>query len=392
MKLVYWRPQKVSCGVVLAVGALALAGLALVESFPSRQAQPHLFEKIAAAKLAEECMRTIKEERVRRGTRLNPRHDPTGSGMIGTPMSLVTSLPAHLHDKQIAVNPNFAAVFVELLKKAGVREGDVVAVGWTGSFPGFNVSLCAALETLNVRPVIIASAMASQFGANDADFMWVDMETVLAERGLISFRSAAASIGGPADRGYGMSPEAVRAAQAAIDRNQIAKLQARTLRESVDARMAIYDRVLGDRPLAAYVNVGGGVASTGAAADKSQLRAGLNTQLDDPQVNSVSGRFIMRGIPVIHLAEVSTLAGQFGLSRDGAVTEMAGVGAVFHKIGPNRWLAAVVLVLIVAVLRAFVLTDLGYQLCQQLPWRRARTSATRVRVVGSSAGGPQLMA
>ena len=166
---------------------------------------------LAAARLAERGMDVIKRERQQRGHRIRRHFDPAASGLIGDSMTLVTSLPGNLRAKQTSVNPNFAAAVVQMLRQAGVKEGDCVAVGCSGSFPALNLAAYAALESMQVKPVVVASACASQFGANMPDMMWIDMERLLHERGLISFRSVAVSVGGSGDRGLGMS-DAARAA------------------------------------------------------------------------------------------------------------------------------------------------------------------------------------
>ena len=54
-----------------------------------------------------------------------------------------------------------------------------VAVGLSGSFPAMNVAVYSALYELGVEPIIISSTAASQWGANDPNFTWLDMEAVL---------------------------------------------------------------------------------------------------------------------------------------------------------------------------------------------------------------------
>ena len=77
------------------------------------------------------------------------------------PTNSVTSLPGKLANKQMTVNPNFAAAIVQMRKDAGVEKGDFVAVGVSGSFPAFNVCTYTALETLRARPIVIGSGASS---------------------------------------------------------------------------------------------------------------------------------------------------------------------------------------------------------------------------------------
>ena len=166
--------------------------------------------------------------------------------------------------------------------------------------------------------------MASQYGANDPQFVWLDMERVLAEHGLISFRSAAATIGGPADRGLGMTAEAIEAARDAMCRNGVRELPAERLQQSIDARMNTYQQAAAGAPIAAYVNVGGGIASTGGAKSKQQYRAGLSTNFGasrEPPRDSVMHRFLEGRTPVIHLVEVQALVSASSLGTPRRVAQ-----------------------------------------------------------------------
>ncbi|MBM4372681.1 MAG: poly-gamma-glutamate system protein, partial [Deltaproteobacteria bacterium] len=162
MKRIYWRPKKISRTVLGVLAVLALAGLGAVEIYKLETRQPRYAEKMRAAKYAQAAFDTIKAERLNRGHILDSASDPLSTGLIGLPMSEVTSNSGHLGAKRTSINPNFAAVVVHLLDRAGVEPGDHVAVGLSGSFPALNIAVLAALEALEVQPVIISSASASQ--------------------------------------------------------------------------------------------------------------------------------------------------------------------------------------------------------------------------------------
>ena len=219
-------------------------------------------------------MYAVRQERLRRDLAIDPQFDPMRCGLIGEPMSLVTTRPGELRAKQTSCNPNFAAAIVELLDQAGVRPGDTVAIGWSGSFPAMNLAVCAAVETMELRPIVLASATSSQYGANHPDFFWLDMESSLRQRGLLSLRSSAVSLGGAADRGLGLSPEAIECIEAAIARNEIPLMRSETREEAVQQRMDRFAELAGDQEIKAYINVGGGVASTGGEAARHLYRAG----------------------------------------------------------------------------------------------------------------------
>jgi poly-gamma-glutamate system protein len=361
MKGIYWRPRKVSRWVLLGLAVASIAGMAAVELRPWPQVAADRADKLAASFLAERAMDLVKEERLRRGHAIDEHFDPAKSGLIGESMSLVTSVPGNLRAKQTSINPNFAAAVVDMLREAGVEKGDRVAVGCSGSFPALNICVYAALEQLEARPIVVASACASQFGANLPELMWVDMERLLYSRGLFSFRSKAASLGGYEDNGRGMSPEAREVAVDALDRNLVPLLDGESLAALIDQRMQVYLREASREPIKAYINVGGGAASVGRTEGKNRYEPGLNIHppADALEIDSVMTRFAQQDVPVIHLVEAVELAEKYGLPEAPQERPAVGAGGVYETWHYNRPLAALVLVALLFAMRSLVWSDLG---------------------------------
>ena len=366
MKSIYWRPQKTSPHVLLAIGVTSIVGLTLIYATAGHPSLTELGDEISAARLAENCMQAIKAKRQQLGHRFDPRFDPHQTGMIGEPISASTSKVANLAAKQISVNPNFAAAVVRMLSEAGVQQGDLVAVGWTGSFPALNVALCAALETLDLQPLVVGSSLSSQYGANMDDFLWLDMEKHLADSGLIGFRSRAMTVGGAADRALGdTNHEAMQVALDLHKRTGVPWLEAKRLHESVSARMALYDRSRnGDQPIAAYINVGGGIASMGGTQQAfNPLLPGVNHRIPSRRLmrDCVASRFAEQGKPVIHLGQARVLAEQYRLRTDLSQPCIPGVGEMFQERRPSRLLAGALFVTIGLLLHGFVSCDYGFR-------------------------------
>lgn len=364
MRRIYWRPQSISRTVLLLIAALSVGGLGAVEVLKSKTKQPYYQEKVAAAMLAAKGMEAIRDRRLELGHEIDPETDPAETGLIGTLMTPITSTTGSLSAKQTSVNPNFAAVIVDMLKRARVKEGDVVAVGASGSFPALNVCVYAALETLRVKPIIISSAAASQFGANLPDFVWLDMEKVLADEGLIPFRSVAASVGGYEDLGMGMTDEAKQLVAKAIERNGLKKIEADSFDRAVEQRMQIYHQHAKGAHIKAYINVGGGTISVGRSLGKKMYDPGLNLRAPRKatRINSVMSRFMRDGTPVIHLVQVEEIARNYGLPIAPENRPDVAVGSIYVREQYNPWLAAGVLVAIFVSLHAFLLSDLGFRL------------------------------
>jgi len=372
VKKVYWRPRAVSRTALVLISLISIGGLLLVEFRQTSVKQPYFEEKLEAAQLAADCMEAIKQERLRTGKFIDPEIDPAQTGLIGAAMTAATSVSGILPAKQTSANPNFAAVIVEMLKKAGVESGDSVAIGYSGSFPALNICVAAAVEKLDLQPVAISSAAASGWGANLPDFLWLDMERVLRDHKLISFRSVAASIGGVEDRGLGMVEETRATLNRGIVRAGLPLLTADSFKEGVDKRMELYMQKAGGSRIAAYINVGGGTTSVGKSLGKRLLRSGLNTRLPPGarSIDSVMTRFLDQHVPVIHLVRVKDMATRYGLPvRTGLPDEeyqmpAVGTGQVFYRQEYNTWIAAAVLAMIMVCLYGFIRSDWGFRFFQ----------------------------
>ena len=367
MKRIYWRPSDVSRRVMVLLCLISLGGLFVVERFRSRILQPHYEAKTAAARLAEKCFAALKAERLRRDIPIDPETDPAQTGLVGTGASPVTSSAGVLPAKRTTLNPNFAAVLVALLKQCGLKEGDLVAVGCTGSFPALNVCVLAAAETLKLQPIIISSASSSQWGANHRNFLWLDMEKMLFEAGLIHWRSVAASVGGIEDRGLGMTREGIKLLADAIAAHGLTYIAPKDHADSVRQHMEIYRKHAGGRRIKALVNVGGLATALGRLTGKKEFKSGVNRVVPPGVVDkdSIMATFIRQDrAAVVNLLGIEKLARTYGLPFDPQTTPIVGKGGIFATEGYNQFLAAGALLMILATLWVFVRTDVGFRFLQ----------------------------
>ena len=361
MKRIYWRPRGVSTNALLVIAATSLGGLVAVESFPERTSEVYLQQMLEASQLSSEAMAVLRAERKRRGISIDPIADPTDSGLIGVAMSEVTSNTGNLLAKQTTINPNWAAVAVHLLREAGVKEGDTVAVGASGSFPALNVSLYAAMATLHLDPIIISSVSGSQWGANHPKFLWLDMEQTLARQKIFPFRSIAASFGGAEDRAAGLSEEGLAQLRRAIARNHLPLIEPESYVDSVVERMALYRDTAAGKPIRAYINVGGGTSSVGTKYSKFAFTPGINRRTPPRAalIDSVMARFLDEDVPVIHFLQLNRMAERFGLPVSPQVRPLVGTGQIFLQRRYNPWLTAGALAVVVTSLFLFVRSGRG---------------------------------
>ena len=355
-----WRPGRASRGVLVLVAAISLLGYLLVESLPEKTRKRHYRQKRKAAKAMAQGMEVIRQARLSLFGRIDLEHDPNGSGMIGSGLTPITSKTGVLSAKVTGANPNFAAIMVHLYKRAGLKEGDVITMAFSGSFPSLNLAALAAAETLGLTPIPITSVSASRWGANDPQLTWLDMERRLFEKGVIQHRSVAASLGGERDRGGGIPPDGIRMLKEAIKRNGVEFIDPPDLASSFDLRMNIYEEHAAGRPVACFVNVGGGAGSVGTPLVKKMFRPGLNRTTPHPGRlrDSVMTRMSRNGIPVINLIYIDRLAKRYGLPVRPERPPRVGEGGIFAALGYNLTLTWVVLLCLVAVI--FILLRMDY--------------------------------
>jgi len=271
--------------------------------------------KIEAARLMEKAERVIRDEKIARGISINTTDDPNGSGLIGQQYSEITTDRGLLDAKMMTTNPDFAAVIVDLFKKAKLKKGDVIAVAYTGSMPAANIAVLSAIEVMGLEPIIISSIGASSWGANDPQFTWVDMERVLREKGIFSHSSVAASLGGREDQAEGLRAESRSLMIEAIKRNNLAFINEGSLEGNIKARMEIYKYYAKGRPIKLYVNVGGGVGSLGRSINGTLIPPGFSRRLDTKHLGTkgVILQMARRKIPIVHILKVRELVREYGL-------------------------------------------------------------------------------
>jgi poly-gamma-glutamate system protein len=370
----YWRSARISRVMYVLASLIAVGVLVATEAFKEKIVAPHYEEKLEAARLMQRAMEAIQNHRVRRIGPIDLEADPTNSGMLGLSSSAITTNTGSLEAKRTTLNPNWAAVVVELLHEGGVERGGAIAMGVSGSFPALNLAAFSAAEVLDLDVISIASIGASSWGANIPNLTWLDMERVLGEAGILSTRSVAASLGGTRDRAIGMPKSGRRRLREAIQRAGVPYIETETDLDSIESRMALYREHAGDRYIQAYVNVGGSLASIGPKTVKRLYRPGLNVRLDPNavHVDSVMKRFLRDGVPVVNLSKIVPLAELYGLPLEPVALPPPGEGLVYEREGYNRFLVAGLLGFLLLSLWALLRLDVGSRIAALSGRGRAR--------------------
>ncbi|TFH09942.1 MAG: poly-gamma-glutamate system protein [Candidatus Atribacteria bacterium] len=283
----------------------------------------------AAADTMQVAMDTLATHRTEHGPAIDPGTDINRTGLIGTFYSPLTTTVGNLEAKRTTTNPNMAAMLVDLLTEAGVKAGDFIAVGASGSFPALILATISAAQTLQARVGLIVSLGSSQFGANIPEFTWLDMERILVEEGVFASQSVAASLGGDLDVARDLSGDVRSQLREKVSTFSLALIHESDLVRNVQQRMSIYrDAASGER-IAAFVNIGGAWANMGVDASILTALPGV-IELDDLPTEGVRGvmhAMAAEHVPVIHLLNIKELVVRYGLPWDPSPLPTPGQGS-----------------------------------------------------------------
>ena len=310
--------QKTSTLVILS--AIALVSFVVSINSTTIDISPSYDMKIKAANLMKESMAELKNVRMEAGVFIDDENDPNETGLVGSPFSLITTDEGDLDAKLTTLDPNFSAGMVELMLRMSLQEGDTVAILLTGSMPGANIAVLTAASAMGLIPMVITSVGASQWGANHADFTWLDMESILFNKGLINSRSVAASVGGRNDMGRLLSPAGREIIISNIENYNIPLIRKNRLAENIDERMKLFESFNKITNYSAMINVGGGVASLGTSFNSKLLPAGIvnrsdvvNISIRDGGIEGVLAKFAKKNVPVLHVLNIKSLTEQLGM-------------------------------------------------------------------------------
>ncbi|MDB9854295.1 poly-gamma-glutamate system protein [Candidatus Marinimicrobia bacterium] len=342
--------QKTSTLVFLAF--LSLICFILAISMKTIDVSPSYKDKVTSAKLMKNAMHALKDYRMEQSVFIDIENDPNETGLVGGPFSLITTDEGDLDAKLTTLDPNFSAVIVDLMYQLNLQRNDTVAVLMTGSMPGANIAVLTACKALGLFPISISSLGASQWGANQVDFTWLDMEKILFDKGFISSTSIAASIGGRNDMGRLLSPQGRSIILENINRHNIPVIKKKRLAENINERMDYFKKYQSIDSYKAVINVGGGVASLGTSFNLKLLppgvvnRSSINTIGNPGGIEGVFSKFINSNVLGLHVLNIRPLIEQFKMPFAPIPLPEIGTGSLYAIERYNLWVASFCLLIV----------------------------------------------
>lgn len=317
---------------ILILCALSLLFFLLARYVPFEREDGLKNEMKRASEIMAEALVEIKKCQKEKGISIDKKTDINETGLIGVEFSSITTSLGSLKAKRTTTNPNVAALIVYLLNRAGVKQGDAIAVGASSSFPALIMATFSAAKAMNLKPLMICSLGASQWGANLPDFHWLCMQDCLQRAGILTTPPIALSLGGEKDTGTDMSPEGRSLLLCKAQESGILFLNEPNLRQNVEKRMRLYEEISGEEEIEAFINIGGNLSNMGTDSEVLKLKPGLISLKHIPpdEKRGVIHEMALRKIPIIHLLYIRGLVRRYKLPWDPSPLPKPGEGKVYQ--------------------------------------------------------------
>jgi poly-gamma-glutamate system protein len=336
------------------ISLLFLAAMSVLDpGVQNRESEPSL----AASVSMERALTVLRETYVSRGLQFDDSIDPNHTGLIGVEYTDMVTTLGSADAKRSTTNPNCAGLIVRLFGEAGVKRGDTIAVGCSGSFPALAIATLAAAKALGVYPVVIISLGASSFGATRANWTLLDILESLKGHDLGAVPLAGISLGGSDDAGEEFEPDTRKLLIEKITSSGVPFIQEPDLQLNVAKRMELYFGRAGTRRIAAFVNIGGSQADLGLDPLILKLEPGVNQHIRIPEKEETFGvvfAMAKRHIEVIHLLHIKGLLLKYGLPWDPSPLPVVQTEAA-SRPPSSAALVAVTSLYVVVIVMVFVL-------------------------------------
>jgi len=344
-----WTKGKLSMIYLFWALIILLVGLLLIERTKFVQPTAYYTEQIQAAELMKNSLEAIKKERLKRAILVDVGLDPNQTGIIGEEYTQLTTTLGNLEAKRTSSNPAFAALLVKYFKEANLKKGDAIAIGASGSFPGLILATLSAVKALELEPLLVYSVGSSEYGANIPEFTFVPMLDSLNKSNIFPYHLLAISMGGYLDQAQGMFyPDSREIIEKIVQDSEAHFINIDNIEENIQYRMQLYKKTAEDRPIKAFVNIGGATPNYGDTAASITYPNGL--VINGPKIPDHPGRGLIfeyqnLGVPIVHLLNIRDLAVKNGLPIDPIPLPEIGEGGVYWQVVYNKTIIVLVIVI-----------------------------------------------
>ncbi len=327
-----------------------IVSLVLIVQTSRVEKNDYFIQQINAAEKMKICMEAVKTYKTDLGIPLSDE-DYFETGMIGEPFNLITTTLGEIKAKRTTANPDMAALIIEMLHEAGLKRGDRVGLGFSGSFPALNIAVLCAGDEMGLEMIPITSVGASTYGANHYALTFPEMMHHLYQKGLISTDSVMVSLGGDFDIGANIDPDKIGEIEKRLVRAGLKLSKEKDLVRNVQLRLRTY----GD--IACFIAVGGNITNGGVTEEAITLGQGLlegshYTGIIDEK-SGVIQHYLSKQVKVINLLNIEKITLAYGMPFDPIELNEIGVGSIYYTITYSKFLVSMVFFVGVSVLVFF---------------------------------------
>lgn len=328
--------KSIKTGYLIAALCVAIAFLVAVLALAKSEENHYADIQLSAAKRMAEAEEYLKSKIQEKGIEVQA-NDLNKTYLIGPDYTELTTTLGNLEAKRTSLDPNFAAAMVRYYQQAGLKKGDIVAIGSSGSFPALAMATVIAAKEYGLKTKVIASLGASTYGATRVEFNIFDFLICLRDAGYADFELLAVSRGGEHDYGEGAMEGLLFEGSKELTYNIC-----QTVANETGAEYLVYDSLVDNvsRRLELYgdidmfVNVGGAAANSGAGMTGHSFPYGLVLErqiLPNVEVKGLCYEYSAKGIPVLNLLNVKQLAAENGITFDPVPLSNPGDSGVYSE-------------------------------------------------------------
>ena len=335
-----------SAKVLLVLGVVSITVLTIVEHSITLQRQVYYEEKLKASLLNHHFQNYIIES--------FGKSDGDSDIEVNERLSLALLGTGKLSNKLITINPNFSAMIVDQFKRAGIERGDVVVLCCSNSYPALNLATCAAIESLELTPILITLETKPKDKERKSRRIWYAMQESLYKQGLISFQSESIVVSEYQNACSTSYVEGIEYQLNNEDKKRFGLFNMSRLNESIKCASVHLNQV---KNIKLFINIGGGVVSLGSYKNASKLPSGLHLRLKPGKFKDKQGvlfEMAEKKIPVLNLFNVQELVYKYDLPKDALPLCKAGEGTLFQEYKYNM----VIVVITTTIFMVFIITVL----------------------------------
>lgn len=313
---------------------ILICNIFIMETTKAIKKTDYYDDQIKASEMMSLMTRRIKEYKIELGLDIY-EYDYHDTGLLGDDTSKITTSLGNLEAKRSTTNPDMAALVLRLFKEAGLKKGDKIGVGLSGSFPGANIAVLAASEVMDLDLIIISSVGSSNYGANQPNLSFPKMLYLLNKEGFTKYNSELVTIGGDNDAGEGIDKEALDYILNEYYDYGLNVMIEPDFNTNLEKKIEFYNSING------YVAVGGNISFLGISQKDISSRYGLlNKDIvrkhDFNEKDGLLDYYLSLEIPTIHILNIKKIFADYNMEYDPVDLKIIGESNVYYQYKYNK--------------------------------------------------------